>query len=104
MAIVRVRESVVDHLVLADAYVVLDDGDPTVVTDPREVDVRAEVLAAHEDRAAAAGAFRARRNVRGGYWIAKEDPEVAQEAVTGSVPRSTCSARMARTHSSTGFG
>jgi hypothetical protein len=29
-------------------------------------------------------AFRARRNQPGGYWIAKDDPRAAAEAVTGS--------------------
>lgn len=86
VAMLRVAGAVVDHLVLADAYVVLDDRGPTVVTDPREVDVRAEVLAAHDERSAAVDAFRARRNVPGGYWIAKDDPAAAHEAVTGSVP------------------
>lgn len=31
-------------------------------------------------------ALRARRNQPGGYWIAKDDPKVATQAVTGSVP------------------
>jgi hypothetical protein len=89
VAIVRVGESRVDHLVLADAYVLLDDGHAGVVTDPREVDVRREVLAAHADRASVIEAFRARRNQPGGYWIAKDDPAAAAEAVTGSTPLTT---------------
>ena len=32
--------------------------------------------------------LRARRNQPGGYWIAKDDPRVAEQAVTGSVARS----------------
>ena len=31
-------------------------------------------------------ALRARRNQPDGYWIAKDDPEAAAHAVTGSVP------------------
>ena len=31
-------------------------------------------------------ALRARRNQPGGYWIAKDDPNAATQAVTGSVP------------------
>ena len=31
-------------------------------------------------------ALRARRNHPGGYWIAKDDPDAAMQAVTGSVP------------------
>jgi hypothetical protein len=30
--------------------------------------------------------LRARRNQPGGYWIAKDDPRAADEAVTGSRP------------------
>ena len=30
--------------------------------------------------------LRARRNRSGGYWIAKDDPQAATQAVTGSVP------------------
>jgi hypothetical protein len=30
--------------------------------------------------------LRARRNQPGGYWIAKDDPSVAHQAVTGGIP------------------
>ncbi|WP_104106504.1 hypothetical protein [Nocardioides sp. 616] len=39
----------------------------------------------HARRAAGAG-MRQRRNQPGGYWVAKEDPHAASEAVTGSAP------------------
>lgn len=97
VAIVRVHAGRVDHLVLADAFVVLDSSEsgPQVVTDPREVDVRNECLSvlgglspgsSEYERALAAviSAIRARRNQPSGYWIAKDDPRVASEAVTGS--------------------
>lgn len=83
VAAVRFTEDAVAYLVLADTYVVLGD---QVITDPREVDVRNECLASYDDRAELVAAFRARRNQPGGYWIAKDDPHAAHEAVTGQVP------------------
>jgi hypothetical protein len=85
VAIVRVAEGRIDHLVLADSYVVLAGAPVVVITDPRELDVRSAVMAEHADRLARIDAFRARRNRPGGYWIAKDDPAAAAEAVTGSV-------------------
>ncbi len=88
-----------DHLVLADSLLVLDRvGDvPLVVADEREVRVgrplRAAVYAAppgtdEYDRVlqAARTTLRASRNQPGGFWVAKDDPRAAEEAVTGSVP------------------
>jgi len=89
VAIARAVGDRLDYLVLADAYVVLDDEAPSVLTDPREVSIRAEVLAAHDTVPAQVRAFRARRNQPGGYWIAKDSPAAAAEAVTGSVPLAT---------------
>jgi hypothetical protein len=99
VAVFRVAESRADFLVLADAFVVLDQvaAGPEVVTDPREVEVRRESLlplrglpmeTAEYEQAhrSAIEVFRARRNQPGGYWIAKDDPRAAAEAVTGSVP------------------
>jgi hypothetical protein len=101
VAVVRFAADRVDHLVLADAYVVLDGaaGAPQVLTDSREVDVRRECTAPLAGLApgspeyeaalpAVVAALRARRNQPGGYWIAKDDPRVAEQAVTGSVSRS----------------
>jgi hypothetical protein len=100
VAMIRVDDERVDYLVLADAFVVFAAAGevPVVITDSREVDVRRECSQALEglplgtpefERAelAAIDAFRARRNKPGGYWIAKDDPRAAMEAVTGSVPR-----------------
>ncbi|MCD4532574.1 protein phosphatase 2C domain-containing protein [Nocardioides sp. cx-169] len=99
VSIVRFRGDRADFLVLGDVYVVLDliDGLPQVVTDTREVSVRRECTAAlhgvpagtreHDQRKQSViDALRARRNQPGGYWIAKDDPRAAMEAVTGWVP------------------
>jgi hypothetical protein len=97
VAIVRLGGTGVDHLALADAFVVLDRHDlgPLVVTDPREVDVRARCTVPLQelDRGSPAyeralrlvvASLRAQRNQPGGYWIAKDDPAAASEAVLGS--------------------
>ncbi|MFE9955419.1 hypothetical protein [Micromonospora sp. NPDC005299] len=99
VAIVRAHRGRLDHLVLADSFLVLGQvrGGPQVVTDEREVTAR-HICAAPLDgiprgtpeydriRASCAEALRARRNQPGGYWIAKDDPHAAEEAVTGSRP------------------
>jgi hypothetical protein len=89
VAIARRAADRLDHLVLGDAYVVLQASPPVVVTDPREVSVRAEVLATRDALADQVTAFRALRNRPGGFWVAKESPAAAAEAVTGSVPLRT---------------
>ncbi|MEV1328493.1 hypothetical protein AB0J20_02815 [Micromonospora costi] len=99
VAIVRSCRGSLEHLVLADCTVVLGPlgGCPQVVTDEREVTnqrICAEPLrgiargtpAYDRVRAACSEALRARRNQPGGYWIAKDDPRAAEEAVTGSRP------------------
>jgi hypothetical protein len=99
VAVVRHDEGRLDHLVLADVFVVLDSrgSELQVLTDAREVDARDDVSAAldglapgteEHDRAvrAATEELRARRNQPGGYWIAKDDPAAAAQAITGSVP------------------
>ncbi len=100
VAIVRFDDDRAYFLVLADAYVVLDmvDAPPQVVTDAREVSVRRDCTAAlhglpagtpeyEHARQSVIHALQARRNQPGGYWIAKDDPYAATQAVTGSVPR-----------------
>lgn len=99
VAIVRFSQDRADYLVLADVFVALDlcGSRPQVVTDPREVSVRSECMAAlrgvptgtseHEQvLASVRDSFRARRNQPGGYWVAKDDSRTATQAVTGSVP------------------
>ncbi|MEU4480405.1 hypothetical protein AB0F68_20465 [Micromonospora sp. NPDC023966] len=99
VAIVRAHRGRLEHLLLADSFLVLDQvrGGPQVVTDEREVVAR-RVCSAPLDgvrrgtpeydriRASCAEALRARRNQPGGYWIAKDDPRAAEEAMTGSRP------------------
>jgi hypothetical protein len=99
VAIVRVAAGVVDHLVLGDAVVVLNRrlGAPLVVQDRREVVISASYRSAFEDaltseeRDRVLRELRAHRNQPGGFWVAKDDPRAADEAVTGSCPVSELS-------------
>ncbi|MEU1591179.1 hypothetical protein [Micromonospora sp. NPDC005710] len=99
VAMVRAHQDRLDWLLLADSFLVLDQADagPLVVTDEREVTARRECGAPlagiapgtpeyDRVRASCVTAMRARRNQPGGYWIAKDDPRAAREAVTGSRP------------------
>ena len=90
VAMVRVRQGLVEHLVLGDATVVherADGGAPVVVTDPREVVVSQSYLPAlaaagdDDERDRVLGDLRARRNHPGGFWVAKDDPRAADEAL-----------------------
>jgi hypothetical protein len=99
VAIVRAHRGRLEHLLLADSYLLLDPlgGGPQVLTDGREVAAR-RICARPLDgvpegtpeydrvRETCVRAMRARRNQPGGYWIAKDAPDVAQQAVTGSRP------------------
>ncbi|MEU6207981.1 hypothetical protein ABZ814_30895 [Micromonospora musae] len=95
VAVLRVSDGLVEHLVLGDAVLVLDrvDAAPLVVADPREVVISRSYQSAIE--AAAEGSderhrllreLRAHRNRPGGFWVAKDDPRAADEAITGSCP------------------
>ena len=99
VAIARLQGSRLDYLLLADCFLVLDQisGGPLVISDEREVTARrictapltgvARGTADYERiRDRCIEALRARRNHTGGYWIAKDDPHAAEEAVTGSRP------------------
>jgi hypothetical protein len=99
VAIVRAYRGRLDYLLLADSFLVLDQirGGPQVVTDEREVTARRICSAPLHGvpagtpeydriRASCVEAMRVRRNQPGGYWIAKDDPHAAREAVTGSRP------------------
>lgn len=99
VVIVRAHRGRLDYLLLADSFLVLDQvcGGPQVITDEREVTTR-RICSASLDgvprgtpeydriRDSCIEALQARRNQPGGYWIAKDDPHAAQEAVTGSRP------------------
>jgi hypothetical protein len=95
--IVRAHDGRLDYLLLADSFLVLDEigGDPKVITDEREVTARRIATAPLDGVPAGTPeydrvrddcieALWARRNQPGGYWIAKDDPHAAEEAVTGS--------------------
>lgn len=97
--IVRAHRGRLDYLLLADSFLVLDQvrGGPRTITDEREVAARRVCSAPLRGmapgtpgydriRESCVQAMRARRNQPGGYWIAKEDPRAAAEAVTGSRP------------------
>ncbi|MGI8700809.1 MAG: hypothetical protein ACR2JU_06330 [Nocardioidaceae bacterium] len=89
-----------EHLVLADSYLLLDQigSAARVVTDEREVNARRSCAAPlneipEQDTHAYEVAFdacveelRAMRNQPGGYWIAKDDPAAAAQAITGTAP------------------
>jgi hypothetical protein len=99
VAIACAHQGRLDYLLLGDSFLVLDqvfDG-PQVITDEREVTIRSSCTAplaglasgtAEYDRVrdSCIEALQARRNRPGGYWIAKDDPRAAGEAVTGSRP------------------
>jgi hypothetical protein len=97
VAMVRIHRDRLDYLLLADSFLVLDQvrGGPQVITDEREVTARrlcSEPLNGvprgtpeyDRIRDSCIEALQARRNRPGGYWIAKDDPRAAAEAVTGS--------------------
>ena len=99
VAIVRAHRDRLDYLLLADSFLILDpvSGGPQVITDEREVTAR-RICSVPLDgvprgtpeydriRDSCSEALRARRNQPGGYWIAKDDPLAAEEAVTGRWP------------------
>lgn len=77
---VRRTEERLEHLVLCDSSLLLHGpgGDVMRVTDTRvEEVVRSERTA---------DAIEARRNRPGGFWVARHEPEAADEAIEGSSP------------------
>ncbi|MFC6018456.1 hypothetical protein ACFP2T_19880 [Plantactinospora solaniradicis] len=95
VAILRLSDGLVEHLVLGDSVLVLDraDGAPLVVSDPREVVISRSYQAALGATVEGGDEYhrllrelRANRNRPGGFWVAKDDPGAADEAITGSCP------------------
>lgn len=99
VAILRCDASRAEYLLLGDSFLVLDrvEGLPLILTDEREVAVRKQCTAPlaglapgtpeyERVRDECIAAIQARRNHPGGYWIAKDDPRAAAEAVTRSHP------------------
>ncbi|MBE1491385.1 protein phosphatase 2C domain-containing protein [Plantactinospora soyae] len=95
VAILRRSGDRVEYLVLGDSVLVLDRADaaPLVVTDPREVIISRSYLPALQAVAEGGDEYRrilrdlrANRNRPGGFWVAKDNPRAADEAITGSCP------------------
>ncbi|MFC8079067.1 integrase [Streptomyces sp. NPDC057307] len=95
VAVLRLSDGLAEYLVLGDSALVLDqaDGAPLVVTDPREVIIGRQYEAALTAVAEGSDEYRrilrdlrANRNAPGGFWLAKDDPRAADEAITGSRP------------------
>jgi hypothetical protein len=86
VAVVRLGETRVEYLVLADVTVVLDSQDGlTVITDDR-VDATVSDLEGRPGVGPVVMERRARyRNQEGGYWVAAADPEAAAHAITGDI-------------------
>lgn len=84
VAAVRIRDGVLDFLVLADSTVVLDGDELDVVTDHRAGDV-SRWLRRRGERPTGP-AVRSYRNRPRGYWVAAHQPDAAYEAIAGSAP------------------
>ena len=71
-----------EHLVLCDSSLLLEgaDGSTRRLTDPRIEDVVREETGAE--------AIEARRNAPGGFWVARHEPEAAEQALVGRTPLS----------------
>ncbi|WP_405392972.1 integrase [Streptomyces sp. NBC_01102] len=101
VAVLRLSGGLVEYLVLGDSVLVLDrtDAAPLVVSDPREVIIGNSYRPALEAAAEEGDEYhrvlrdlRANRNRPGGFWVAKDDPRAADEAITGSCPISELTA------------
>ncbi|MEU7859186.1 integrase [Nonomuraea sp. NPDC049141] len=95
VAMLRLSDGLIEYLVLGDSFLVLDtaEGAPLVVSDPREVIISRSyepaleaVANGSEEYRRVLGELRANRNQPGGFWLAKDDPRAADEAITGSCP------------------
>ncbi|MGC4957892.1 integrase [Actinomadura citrea] len=99
VALARVHNGRLEHLVLSDSVLVLDrfDQAPTAVSDDRLADVIARLdepagpCAVGSDEHARRLRTRVERlasyrNQPGGFWVASTKPEAAHEALTGSTP------------------
>jgi hypothetical protein len=95
VAVLRVADGLIEYLVLGDSVLVLDraDGAPLVVSDPREVIISESYRPKLEAVAEGSDEYhrllrdlRAHRNRPDGFWVAKDDPRAADEAITGICP------------------
>jgi hypothetical protein len=95
VAMLRLSGGLIEYLVLGDTVLVLDtaDGAPLVVSDPREVIISRSYESKLEAVPEGSDEYhrllrelRANRNQPGGFWVAKDNPRAADEAITGSRP------------------
>ncbi|MEU4790608.1 hypothetical protein AB0F95_12995 [Micromonospora tulbaghiae] len=95
VAMLRFSGGTVEHLVLGDAVALVGraSGGPVVAHDPREVVIARSFEERLKDVPEGGDEYRrlfmelrARRNSPGGFWVAKDDPRVVDEAVTGECP------------------
>ncbi|MCF0095388.1 hypothetical protein [Micromonospora sp. MH99] len=95
VAMLRFSDGLVEHLVLGDAVAVIGrtGADPLVTRDPREAMIASPVEARLKGVPEGTDEYRrillelrARRNSPGGFWVAKDNPRVVDEAITGSCP------------------
>ncbi|MGA4683119.1 MULTISPECIES: hypothetical protein [Micromonospora] len=95
VALLRFSGDSVEHLVLGDAVAVVGraGGEPLVAHDPREVVIArsfeerlTDVPEGGDEYRRLLMELRSRRNSPGGFWVAKDDPAVVAEAVTGACP------------------
>lgn len=78
---VRWDEEQLEHLVLCDSSLLLELRDGTTA---RLTDLRIDRVVAEET---GAEAIEARRNAPGGFWVARHEPEAAEQALVGTTPR-----------------
>ncbi len=95
VAMLRFSGGLVEYLVLGDAVVLVRRAgvEPFVAHDRREVLIARSFEARMKGIAEGCDEYRrlllelrAHRNSPGGYWVAKDDPRVVAEAITGSCP------------------
>lgn len=90
LAVVRVRDDLVEWLVLADCAVAIDrtDGDPLVVIDDRVDRLADAPVAEAEVRTYDPDFVTTVRNQPHGFWVAGAVPMAADHALTGSIASS----------------
>ncbi|HEX5597301.1 MAG TPA: hypothetical protein VFX61_14985 [Micromonosporaceae bacterium] len=95
VAMLRFSGGLVEYVVLGDAVVVIGraGAEPFVAHDPREVVIARSFEARLKGIPEGSDEYRrlllelrAQRNSPGGFWVAKDDPRVVNEAITGSCP------------------
>jgi len=96
VAVVRVRDSELEWLVLADSVIILDlSGELRVISDDRvegaaqtqrDEALRSHVGTTEHDQSVSrlVQTQRSLRNQPGGYWVAAADPAAASESLTGA--------------------